>query len=214
MDRQTEELRDAHDVLADVYVERLTGLLDQMPIERAVLGLFAELVRDAGPGRVVGDLGCGTGRLAPYFSAQGFRIRGVDLSPEMVRVARRDHPDHSFEVGDLRALPIGDAELDGAVGWYSMMYLDPDDRALAFAELARAVKPGGYVATAYKMGDDTLRRDGKTLDLGIGFDIYWHSPTEVERRFEDAGFEVVFTAGRPADPDEVQPQGYLVARRA
>ncbi|KQW46903.1 methyltransferase type 11 [Nocardioides sp. Root1257] len=214
MDRQTQELRDAHDVLAEVYVERLTGLLDQMPIERAVLGLFSELVRDAGAGRPVGDLGCGTGRLAPYLEAQGLTSRGVDLSPEMIRVARRDHPGHDFQVGDLRALPFGDAELDGAVAWYSLMYLDPDDRAAAFAEIARVVKPGGFVATAYKVGDDTRRRGGQSLDLGIGFDVYWHSPAEVEQRFREAGFEVVFSAGRPADPDEVQPQGYLIARRS
>jgi ubiquinone/menaquinone biosynthesis C-methylase UbiE len=213
VDRQTEELRDAHDVLAEVYVERLAGLLDQMPIERAVLGLFAELVRSAGTGRDVGDLGCGTGRLAPYLTDQGFVTHGVDLSPEMVRVARRDHPGHAFELGDLRALPFGDASLDGAVAWYSLMYLDPDDRAAAFAEIARVVRPGGHVATAYKVGDDSRRRGGRTLDLGIGFDIWWHSPAEVARRFTDAGFEVVFTAGRPADPDEVQPQGYLIARR-
>ena len=29
----------------------------------------------------------------------------------------------------------------------------------------------------------------------------------------DAGFSVTFWAGRPADPDEKQPQGYLIARR-
>jgi hypothetical protein len=43
---------------------------------------------------------------------------------------------------------------------------------------------------------DELVRDGggRTLDLGIGS-------------------EVVFTAGSPAHPDEMQPQGYLIARR-
>ena len=116
MDARTEELRAAHDVLAEVYAERLAGLLDRMPVEQAVLGLLAALVREGG-GSVVGDIGCGTGRLAPYLAGQGFTPRGVDLSPEMVRVARRDQPGHSFEVADLRALPFGDGSLDGAVAW-------------------------------------------------------------------------------------------------
>lgn len=213
MDPQTDELRAAHDVLAEFYAERLAGLFEQMPIERAVLGLFAELVHAAGTGTEVGDIGCGTGRMAPHLAAQGFTPHGVDLSPEMVRVARRDQPGHDFEVADLRSLPFADGALDGAIGWYSLMYLTPEDRTVAFGELARVVKAGGYVAAAYKQGDDSLRRGGQTLDLGIGFDIWWLSAAEVSRCFEEAGFEVVFSATKPADPDELQPQGYLIARR-
>lgn len=213
VDPRTEELRAAHDVLAAVYVDRLATILDRMPIERAVLGLFAELVREGGAGTDVGDIGCGTGRLAPYLSSQGLSPHGVDLSPEMIRVARRDYPGHPFEVADLRSLPFRDACLDGVVAWYSLMYLPPEHRGAAFGELARVVRPGGHLATAFKMGDDSLRRGGASLDLGIGFDIYWLSRQEMERRLGDAGFRVVFWADRPADPDEVQPQGYLVAER-
>ena len=213
MDPRTEELRSAHDVLAAVYVDRLATILDQMPIERAVLGLFAELVREGGTGTDVGDIGCGTGRLAPYLSSQGLSPHGVDLSTEMIRVAQRDYPGHPFQVADLRALPFEDARLDGAVAWYSLMYLPPEHRSSAFGELARVVKPGGHVATAFKLGDSTLRRGGRSLDLGIEFDIYWLSRQEMENRFTDAGFQVVFWAERPAEPDELQPQGFLIAER-
>lgn len=211
MDAKTEELRAAHDLLAAVYVERLAGLLDQMPIERALLGLFAELVRGSGTGTEVGDIGCGTGRLAPYLSLQGLAPHGVDLSPEMIRVARRDHPDHPFEVADLRALPFEDASLGGVVAWYSLMYLAPEHRGAAFGELARVLEPGGHLAMAFKLGDDTLRRGGRSLDLDIGFDIWWMSRQEVETRLTGAGFRIVFRGDRPADPDEEQPQGYLIA---
>ncbi len=213
MDAKTRELRDAHDVLAELYVDRLTNLLDEMPIEQALLGLFCQLVREGGNGLDIADVGCGTGRLAPYMSSQGLTPHGVDLAPEMIRVASRDYPEHTFEVSDLRALPFKDASLAGAVAWYSLMYLTPVDRPSAFGELARVVKPGGYVATAFKSGDDQLLRAGRTLNLGIEFDIYWLSPAEVERQVLQAGFEVVFWGGRPADPDEVQAQGYLIARR-
>jgi hypothetical protein len=43
MDAKTEELRAAHDVLAEFYADRLAGALDRMPADRAVLGLFCEL---------------------------------------------------------------------------------------------------------------------------------------------------------------------------
>lgn len=204
----TDELRAAHDVLAEVYAERLVRHYEQTPVEQAVLGLWAGWVE---PGGTVADIGSGSGRMTPHLAAFGFTPRGVDLSPEMVRVARRDFPDLAFEVGDLRELPFEDASLDGAIGWYSLMYLPPRERPAAFAELARVLRPGAPLAAAYKAGDDSHRRGGRTLD--VEFDIWWMSPAEVHGRLVDAGLEPVFWAGRPAGPDEPQDQGYVIARR-
>jgi hypothetical protein len=50
VDAKTEELRAAHDVLAEFYADRLADVLDQMPAERAVLGLFCDLTLAAGLG--------------------------------------------------------------------------------------------------------------------------------------------------------------------
>ena len=211
MDAKTEELRDAHDALAEVYASRLAHVMDELPADRAVLGLFCDLVLGSGAGSAVGDIGCGTGRLAPFLAGRGLVPCGVDLSPEMIRVAQRDQPGFRFDVADLRELPFADASLAGVVCWYSLMYCAPSSRASAFGELARVVRPGGYLATAFKAGDGEVRRGG--LTLGTGFDVYWLSPAQLEQYVTDAGFSVTFWAGRPADPGEKQPQGYLIARR-
>jgi SAM-dependent methyltransferase len=213
VDAKTDELRTAHDVLAGVYADRLAGVLERMPIERAVLSLFCELTLAADLGPSVGDIGCGTGRLAPYLAAHGLSPRGIDLSPEMVRVARRNYPDFAFDVADLRDLPFEDGSLAGVVCWYSLIFLAPADRAVAFGELARVVKPGGYLVTAFKMGDGKVRRSGRSTGLGIEFDAYWLSVEEMECRVTDAGFATVFWGGRPAEEQESSPQGYLLARR-
>jgi SAM-dependent methyltransferase len=214
VDAQTEELRAAHDVLSEFYAEHLAGALERMPEERAVLGLFCELVLGAGIGANVGDIGCGTGRLDPFLAARGLAPRGVDLSPEMIRVARREQPGFEYEVADLRELPFADASLAGVVCWYSLMYLAPSDRPAAFAELARVVKPGGYLMTAFKAGDGSLRRGGRMAGLGVEFDIYWLSPAEMERRVNDAGFATVFWGGIPPEKEGASTQGYLIARKA
>ena len=213
MDAKTDELRAAHDVLAEFYAERLAGHLERSPADRAVLGVFCDLVREAGAGGAVADVGCGTGRLEPFLAARGLEPRGLDLSPDMIRVARRDNPGFDYQVADLRELPLGDASLAGVVCWYSLMYLAPTDRPAAFAELARVVRPGGYLVTAFKAGDGTPRRGGQGTGLGIAFDVYWLSPAEMERLVTGAGFTPVFWAGRSAEETEGQPQGYLVARR-
>lgn len=81
MDAKTEELRAAHDVLTEFYADRLAGALDQMPAERAVLGLFGDLIRAADLGTQVGDIGCGTGRLEPYLAARGLCPRESTCRP-------------------------------------------------------------------------------------------------------------------------------------
>ncbi len=214
VDAKTDELRAAHDVLAEFYADRLADALDRMPAERAVLGLFCDLTLAAGLGTGIGDVGCGTGRLAPYLAARGLCPRGVDLSPAMIRVAHRDHPGFDFDVADLRELPFGDASLAGLVCWYSLMYLAPSDRPAAFGELARVLRPGGYLVTAFKAGDSRVRRGGRSTGLGVEFDVYWLSPAEMERRVTDAGFAAVFWGGRPSQGQEDSPQGYLLAQRS
>ncbi|MDG6108720.1 class I SAM-dependent methyltransferase [Dactylosporangium aurantiacum] len=214
MDARAEELRHAHDVLSEWYAENLVGVLERMPVERAVLDLFAELTLAVGT--QVADVGCGTGRLLPYLAGRGLSPRGVDLSPGMVEVARREHPGFTYEVADLRALPFGDASLAGVVCWFSLIYLAPDARVTAFAELARVVRPGGYLVAAFKHGDGTLHRNapGSRVErFGVDFDRYWLSAREMEDRFAAAGFGLIFQGSTPPEGAE-PPYGYMLVRRA
>ncbi|MFG3642621.1 class I SAM-dependent methyltransferase [Micromonospora sp. NPDC047762] len=213
MDAKTEELRAAHDVLAELYAERLNDALDRMPAERAVLDLFCVLALATGLGTNIGDIGCGSGRLAPYLAAKGLTPWGVDLSPEMIRVARRDHAAYRFDVADLRELPFEDASLVGAVCWYSLIFLAPDDRQVAFGELYRVIKPGCYLVTAFKAGSSQVRRAGRSANLGAEFDLYWQTPREAEQSCTDAGFTTVFWGGVPADGPDSPGQGFLLAQK-
>ena len=70
------------------------------------------------------------------------------------------------------------------------------------------------LVTAFKAGDGQVRRGGRSTGLGVGFDVYWLSPGEMEHRAADAGFAAVFWGGRPAEGHEGSPQGYLLARRS
>ncbi len=200
MDARTEELRDAHDVLSEWYAKNLVGVLESMPVERAMLDLFAEMTLAVGA--EVADVGCGTGRLLPYLASRGLSPRGVDLSPRMVEVAQRENPGFACEVGDLRELPFEDASLAGVVRWFSLIFLAPDARVPAFAELARVAKPGGYLVTAFKLGDGTLHRNApgsRVGGFGIDFDRYWLSAREMEERFAAAGFALIFQGSTPPE---------------
>ena len=54
---------------------------------------------DVGP---VADVGCGPGHVTAHLNKLGVDAFGIDLSPAMLDLARRDHPGLRFEVGDNR----------------------------------------------------------------------------------------------------------------
>ncbi|GAB3727968.1 class I SAM-dependent methyltransferase [Nocardiopsis nanhaiensis] len=138
----------AYDAVAARYAEFARDELDTLPLDRAVLAAFAEIVRDTGTGPVA-DLGCGPGRVAAHLRALGLDVFGVDLSPVMIDLARESYPDLRFEVGSMDALDLADGGLDGIVSWYSVIHTPPPDLPAHLAEFRRVLAPGGHLLLAF-----------------------------------------------------------------
>lgn len=67
----------------------------------------ARLVDAMAPRRArILDAGCGTGRLAAHLLPAGHTVVGVDLDPELIAVAREDHPQARWEVQNLAELDL------------------------------------------------------------------------------------------------------------
>ena len=105
---------------------------------------------DLGPGGRALDVACGTGKVTTdlYRAAQpGGRALGIDFSAGMIEAAIKRRPDDleglDFRHGDALALPVEDDTFDAATIAYGMRNLV--DYRQGFAEMARAVRPGGKV---------------------------------------------------------------------
>jgi SAM-dependent methyltransferase len=97
-------------------------------------------------GRRVLDVGCGTGRLAQALAERGAKVWGVDSSPEMLAEARAGAGRRvGFKLGRAEALPFRDGWFDRAVLRLAVHLVD---RAAAFPELARVLRPGGRAVIA------------------------------------------------------------------
>jgi SAM-dependent methyltransferase len=205
------QTRLAYDTVAEDYAELLRDQLAESEFDRAMLGVFAEHVARAGGG-LVGDLGCGPGRIAGHLAGLGLDMIGVDLSPRMVEVARREHPGIRFEVGSMARLPFPDAALAGALAWYSIIHTPDERQQELYAEFARVVRPGGPLLLAFQLGEEVVHLThayGHDLDL----DTRRQDPARVRRRLEEAGFEVVAELVREPVAPEKSRQGHLLARR-
>jgi len=98
----------------------------------------------AGPGDLVLDLGCGTGKLGALLTRRA-TVVGVDLSHAMLLRVGRAVPARILLVqGSAFRLPFADARFDAAVSGFLLRNLN--DLEASFDELARAVRPGGTVA--------------------------------------------------------------------
>jgi ubiquinone/menaquinone biosynthesis C-methylase UbiE len=120
------------------------------------------------PPRRVLDVGTGTGLVAAL-AAERFpeaEVVGVDLSPRMIEVARRNHGSERirFEVADASALPFTDGAFDLAVLLNMIPFAD---------ELARVLEPRGRLAILFSRGPETP---------------IWVPPKTLRPQLERAGF--------------------------
>lgn len=106
------------------------------------------------------ELGCGAGRIGREIAPRCGRWIGVDISPNMIRVAGRRlaHYDHvRLEVLERTSLDmIDDASIDKAYTVAVLCHMDKEDLFLYLRELSRVLKPGAlaYVET-WNLADPT-----------------------------------------------------------
>ncbi|WP_436524990.1 class I SAM-dependent DNA methyltransferase [Actinoplanes sp. HUAS TT8] len=200
--------RMAYDTVARPYAVILKDELRQNPWDRAVLAAFAEAV--TGP---VLDAGCGPGRITGHLADLGLQVGGLDLSPEMITVARETHPLMEFAVGSVLDLDRPDGSLGGVVAWYSLIHMPPEELPRAFSEFHRVLAPGGHLVTAFKIGDGRARTTVGGYGPKIDLDVWWHPLELFAGVAASAGFTEVARLERAAMETENQPQGYLMVRK-
>jgi SAM-dependent methyltransferase len=207
--------RASYDAVAADYAERFRDELAAKPLDRAMLAGFAELVRAAGAGPVA-DVGCGTGRVTAHLNGLGLSVFGVDLSPQMIAVARRAHPALRFEVGSMLALDLPDGSLGGLLAWYSTIHIPQMRLPAVFAEFHRVLAPGGYLQLAFQAGDGTLRRT-EALGRAISLDFHRRQPDQVAGLLAQAGLTVRARLLREPDDGgdfaETTKQAFVLARK-
>lgn len=121
----------------------------QAPLDRqlAPLGRRAMAELDLGPGRRVLDVGCGSGETTLELAATGAEAVGVDISRPLLEVARRRSQgvaNVSFVEADAQTQAFEPGSFDAIFSRFGVMFFaDPD---AAFANLSRALKPGGELA--------------------------------------------------------------------
>ena len=121
----------------------------------AIYDRLAHVLVDCRPtgfdGRLVLDLGAGTGAASRAIAAAGGNAIAADAAPGMLFADRTSRP--PAVVGDAVALPLRDRAVDAVVAAFSLNHLD--DPVGGLHEAARVTQPGGAILASAYAEDDT-----------------------------------------------------------
>ena len=176
------------------WAEYLTGLLREYGVT---------------PGSLLCELGCGTGTMTRLLARAGYDMIGIDLSEEMLDIARYEHPEEESDILYLNQ-DMREFELFGTVAAVvsvcdSMNYITSEEELLQVFKLVNNyLDPGGYfifdMKTEYNfevlMGDRVIaeNRDDSSLiwenyfdkETGINqYDITIYTKAEFEEEEEE-----------------------------
>lgn len=207
--RQT---RIGYDSVAEDYATLIPDLRTETSLDVAMINDFARRCLDAPTGPVA-DVGCGTGRVSAHLAAQGVDVFGVDLSPGMIDVARRTHPQLPFEVGAMEDLPVQDAVLGGLLAWYSLIHTAPDRLPALVSEFARVLKSGAWLLTAFQAGAGQRVERSTVYGRTVTMTNFRHAAPHVISALETGGFNLHTQLHRSPEGAETTHQAILLAYR-
>ncbi|MEV4056818.1 class I SAM-dependent methyltransferase [Amycolatopsis sp. NPDC049688] len=196
----------SYDTVASSYAEFVSDALEKQPYLRAALTLFASQV----DGPAV-DVGCGPGHFTAYLASLGVGASGIDLSPGMIDLARRSHPELRFEVGSMTDLALPEASVAGVLASWSLIHVPDESVPVALGHFHRVLRPGGVLMIGYHVGAGTRRKTEGYGGHPMRVDVHLRQPWWLARRVREAGFTV--EAEWLLRPEAEVPSAILFARR-
>ena len=177
-------VRAAYDAVAEDYESAFGDDLANLPLDRAMLEAAADTVA---PGGIALDLGCGTGVAGVRVADRGVPTIGVDLSAGMLAVARA-RSQLPVAQADMRQLPFGAGAMALVIAFYSIQHIPRPGVTAALSEVARVLRPGGWLLVAAHLGAGEVVSEeflGHDIDP-VGGALY--SRPEITDQLVAAGF--------------------------
>lgn len=173
---------ETYDQIAQSYVDITRDIRPQLEFEAFCQALL--------PGGLVLDIGCAWGRDSRSFFERGFSVIGVDLSSEMLKIARQVAPGCSFIHADLRSLPLADNCADGIWCCATLLHLKRAEIIKALLEFKRVLRVSApcYIQVKKGEGEEIV---GQSFSQGKQrFFTYFHED-EIRVICQSAEFRII-----------------------
>ncbi|MDE1874413.1 MAG: class I SAM-dependent methyltransferase [Candidatus Micrarchaeota archaeon] len=168
----------------------------QMKNDKALIVKFAEsFTRNA----KVLDVGCGSGKVAALLSNYGLRVIGIDISKNMLKLAKENSPKSRFYLMNMKDMNFPTKSFDGVISLYAIIHLPRRYHYEVLKRMYKFLKPGG------KLLISVGRSDSKEWfeENWHGGRMYWShfSRKKNEDLIANAGFKIKhsYVIGSPND---------------
>ncbi len=141
-------------------------------------------------GKRILDVGCGPGRDVKFFCDRGFEAIGIDLSRNLLEIARKNVPKARFYLMDMRNLTFPDKYFDGIWACASFLHVSKRDAERTLNGFHRVLKSSGllYISVKEGVGEEFV----SSLDYGgNGRYFVFYSREELRKLIENSGFKVI-----------------------
>jgi len=118
------------------------------------------------------DIGCGPGNITKYLLSQrpDFDIDGIDISPNMLELAKKNNPTASFAIMDSRQISRLDKKYDGIIVGFCLPYLSTTESNELISNSYNLLNDNGLIYLSFVEGNP----DNSDFKVGSGGRVYFH----------------------------------------
>jgi len=204
-DATWEQLGSSYETVARKYEATFVNELADKPRDSELLSRFADAVSDP-----ILEVGCGPGQVGSFVRERGRAVCGLDLSSEMVKLARARLD--GAVLGDLRCLPVAAGSLGGLLAFYCFIHVRRHELPEVLQEVHRVLRPGGRVLFTVHEGEGEITRD-QFLEEAVPFIATLYVLDELVAMCRDADLVVALAERREPYPSETTVRLFVEALR-
>lgn len=140
------------------------------------------------------DLACGPGNITKFLLNKNpnYKILGVDLAPNMIKVAKLNNPNANFLIQDCRNLTGFNQKFDTIVCGFGLPYLNKDESIQLIKDCSQLLKPNGllYIST---IANDIYNSKLETSSSGeYKTQMYYHPENSLIQTLLDSSLKIIY----------------------
>lgn len=146
------------------------------------------------------DAGCASGGISFYLNDKGFEVVGIDLSVNMIKIAKQKVPTVTFQIMDIRDLHFHKNYFQGIVSDYSLIHIPKKDIVKTLKGFYEVLKPNGYIfISVFKGNEEKFIPEPFKPDEKVFWSFF--SDKEFRSYLNKSGFHVVSGISQPTRAD-------------
>ena len=138
------------------------------------------------------EIGCGPGNITKYLlnKRPGFRIEGIDISPNMIELAKTNNTTADFKVMDCREIDKLQNKFNGIICGFCFPYLSKFDCSKLIKDCTTLLTDKGVLYISFVEGD-YLKSGFQIASSGDRTYFYFYTLDNVANELKDCGFETI-----------------------